>query len=160
MTKRIRAPAGAVTGVATGNLGTATALDDTQIYSVDSPATAEHPDAVGGFPQDEPVAAPRAAAPPDVAIRPASTSPLPRRHRVTGGYPVGILTAGIVALVAVAAVLTMHGGGFVGSGDSGPGLAGAASFPPPPSFGALKTAAPQATRPPKHHGHGHGQDSQ
>jgi hypothetical protein len=95
-------------------------------------------------------------------MRPATTSPLQRRRRVTGGYPVGILTAGVVALLAVAAVLTMRDGGFVGSGGTGPGLAGAASFPPQPSFGPVRTAAPAAPKAhaPKHHGHGHGQDSQ
>jgi hypothetical protein len=46
----------------------------------------------------------------------------------------------------------------VGSGGTGSDLAGAASFPPPPSFGPVQTAAPKATRAPKHHGHGHGQD--
>jgi hypothetical protein len=183
MATRTRAPDAVVTGVATGNLGTGTALDDTQVYSVDALATAEHPDAVGTFTEEEPIAAPppvagpppiaalpvavspvaasSAAAPSSVAVRPAPTRPLQRQRRITGGYPVGILTAGVVALITVAAVLTMRDGGFVASGGTGPGLAGAASFPPPPSFGPLATAAaPVATRPPKHHGHGHGQDSQ
>jgi hypothetical protein len=171
MAKRTRAPDAAVTGVATGNLGTGTALDDTQVYSVDALATAEHPDTVGSFPQDEPVAAPPpiatpavaatpAAAPASVAMHPAPTGPLQRQRRISGGYPVGILTAGVLALVAVAAVLTMRDGGVTAGGASGPGLPGAASFPPPPSFGPLATAAPVATRAPKHHGHGHGQGSQ
>jgi hypothetical protein len=146
MARQTRGSDAAVTGVATGSLGTGTALDDTQVYSVDALATAEPPEAL--------------AAPAPVVIRSATISPLQRRHRITGGYPVGILTAGVVALLAVAAVLTLRDGGFVGSGGTGPGLAGAASFPPPPSFGAVQTAAPKATRAPKHHGHGHGQDSQ
>jgi hypothetical protein len=161
MAERTPTPDAAITGVATGNLGTGTALDDTQVYSVDALATAEHPDAAGGLPQDEPVAAPPAAAPASVAISPASTRPVGRRHPITGSYPVGILTAVVVALIAVAAVLTMRDGGFAGGGAAEPGLAGAASFPPPPSFGPLATnAAPAASRPPKHHGHGHGQASQ
>jgi hypothetical protein len=171
MAKRSGAPGAAVTGVATGNLGTGTALDDTQVYSVDALATAEHPDAVGSFPQEEevaeappiaarPVAASQAAAAASAALRQAPTRPVQRQRRITGGYPVGILMAGVIALVVVAAVLTMRDGGITGGAANGPGLAGAASFPPPPSFGALETAAPKATRPPKHHGHGHGQDSQ
>jgi|GEM_PF-5200582 hypothetical protein len=156
MAKRTRVPDAAVTGVATGNLGTGTALDDTQVYSVDTFATADHPDA----PQAQPVTNSAPAAPADVAVRPAPTRRIRGPRRLTGGYPVGILTAAVVALIAVAAVFTMRDGGLVGGAGSGPGSAGAASFPPAPSFGPAQTAVPEATPPPKHHGHGHGQNSQ
>jgi hypothetical protein len=175
MSRRRSTSDGSITGVATGNLGTGTALDDTQVYSVDALTTADHPDdvadAVGVQPHAEPAhnapkAQPVATTPParpepaGVAVPRAPARRLPGQRRITGGYPVGILTAGVVALIAVAAVLTLRDGGLVGGGGTGSGLAGAASFPPVPSFGALETAAPRPTSGTQgkgnSHGHGHG----
>jgi hypothetical protein len=164
MSRRTRAPATQVTGVATGNLGTGTALDDTQVYSVDALAAADDPEAdqpVAELPdvvasRDDPPIEPQLAAPAVVpATRPQRVQ---GRGRVTGGYPVGFLVAAVVALIAVAAVLTMRDGGLVGGNGTGSGFAGAASFPPEPSFGTIATAAPAkpATGNQGHGGHGHG----
>ena len=72
---------------------------------------------------------------------------------MTGGYPVGVLAGVVVALIAVAGVLSMHDGGLPG-GVTAPGNVGAATFPPLPTFGAIATAPPEST--PASHGHGHG----
>lgn len=166
MAKRTPAPNASVTGVATGSLGTGTALDDTQVYSVDALAAGVHPDDVApeSFAHEAfafvPHAAPAVVAPHElmpVVVPRSRTQPLQRTRHVTGGYPVGVLTAAVVALIAVAAVLTMRDGGRVSDG-SGIGAAGAASFPPAPSFGPVETAAPAAEPTTGHHGHGHGHD--
>jgi hypothetical protein len=153
MSRRTRAPDAQVTGVATGNLGTGTALDDTQLYSVDALAAADHPDeapdAVASH-DESPVEPAR------VTIPRAPTRRLQGRPGMTGGYPVGFLAAAVVALIAIAAVLTMRDGGLVGGGGTGPGFGGAASFPPVPTFGAFATAAPEPTQATQGHGHGHG----
>jgi len=76
------------------------------------------------------------------------------RSRTTGGYPVGILAAAAIALVVVAGLLTLRDGSVFGGGAGSNGIAGPASFPPAPSFGAVATPAPQPT--PVDHGHDHG----
>lgn len=171
MSTRLSTPDGSVTGVATGNVGTGTALDDTQVYSVDALASADHPDDLAHevSPEVEPLAVAAPVVPARgtrarqsssvVAVPRAASQPIRPRRGSTGGYPVGLLAAGAIVLVIVAGVLTMRDGGLIGGGGTGAGLAGVATFPPAPSFGAFGTAAPEPTAGDgkgSGHGHGHG----
>jgi hypothetical protein len=157
-------PVSEVTGVATGSLGTGTALDDTQLYDVDALRTAEHPDELDA-PQeasDRAVAAGRTVAPgpPVQPVRTERAAPsrprgrLTRRRTTIGGYPIGLVGGAAIAVVAVAALLTMRDGISFGGSPAGPGVfAGANSFPPQPTNVTVPTAAP---RPPPAQGHGNG----
>ncbi|HYK96122.1 MAG TPA: hypothetical protein VE011_09695 [Candidatus Dormibacteraeota bacterium] len=159
-----------MTGVASGNLGTGTALDDTQVYAVDAlttvqPEPAPSAPAVPALAPAAPATAPASPATATVpAMPPAPARAAAERVRgrsvTTGGYPVGILATAVAVLLVVAAVLVMRGGGLASGGRLGSGAAGAQSFPPMPSVGAVTTAAPLPTSGPeargKHHGHGHG----
>jgi hypothetical protein len=139
-------PATPVTGVASGALGTAANLEDTQLWSLDDlqppePVLTPEPPLAPDFPREraravEPVRATRGAA---------------KRDRRRTGF----LAALGVAIVALAALLAMRdglpGGATRGAGDA------AGAFP---SLPAISTEAPAATNAPEvgagGNGHGNG----
>jgi len=146
-----------ITGVATGSLGTAANLDDTQVLRTedlraaaaeagwleeDVPAAAE-PVAAAEPAAGAPVAAAPAASAPTAAVKPSS--PPGRRRNVPA-------LAGVVAFVVL---LLIAGSGFVSQLDlgtaTGPGFPAGLWTPPPPS--ATPEPNPQAG---KGGGAGHG----
>jgi hypothetical protein len=162
MAKRTHRSDRVVTGVASGSLGTGTALDDTQVYDVDALSVGEEVGTEDIAAQAAPAASnaaehlsPDAPAGPIIPV-PARV-PGPRLGRgTTGGYPVGILAAAAIVLVFVAGLLTMRDGAVFGGEAGTKGVGGAASLPPPPSFGVFVTGAPQPTPVDRGHSHGHG----
>jgi hypothetical protein len=125
-----------VTGVATGSLGTGTALDDTQVYEVPPaylPPPEEAPAAVAPA-----AVAPAALTPAAVAHRQDATAdvapadvPAPRPGVLSGPrrgaqrFPIGLVAGAAVGFIVVIAVLAMHGGSNPIGADPG-GLEGGA----------------------------------
>jgi hypothetical protein len=121
-----------VTGVARGNLGTATNLDDTQLYSLED--------------LHEPIADPIEADAIPVQRARATTPARPRAAARTpslAGRRVGPIVVGALVVLGVAAALTLRDAPPTGPGGLGGGVTGAGNdaetFPP------LATAAPEPT---------------
>ena len=157
-----------ITGVATGSLGTAANLDDTQVLRTedlraaaaeagrleeDGPAAAADPVAAAEQAAAAPMVAAPAASAVTAAVRPSPTSG--RRRNVPA-------LAGVVAFVVL---LLIAGAGFLSQLDlgtaTGPGFPAGPSTAPPPS--ATPAPNPQAGKggggaghgPKGCHGHGH-----
>lgn len=170
-----------VTGVARGNLGTATNLDDTQVYALDelrAAAAAAPADATDAPPAAVPIAAPDSGAPefesaaeppPVVPIRAQTLDPQPRPEPVrpraaviarrsmsprgNPGRRTGLIAAAAVAAILGGAVLlTVRDGSLGGPGSAGAGSGGAVVVP----SSVVPTEPPAATPPPKAGGGGGG----
>ena len=132
-TKAVPAEPVAVTGVASGGLGTAANLEDTQLWDLEDLHADAAADPMEPHALPEPV---RAEAQP---VR-AAVIRAPRTQRRTG-----LMAAAAVVIVALAALLALRdglpGGATRGAGDA----AGAfPSLPPAASTGPQATAAPDA----------------
>jgi hypothetical protein len=149
-TKRKRSSAAApITGVATGNLGTAANLDDTQVFKT-ADLDAQTP---GWLDDDGPSAAvapaPAYEAPP---ARPASprTSQRQRSGQRDRGRNLALIGAGALAMLVLLA-----GGGILSQLD----LGASGVEPSGPAFGITTEPSPAATAEPQAEGgKGHGHD--
>ena len=152
--------AGSVTGVATGSVGTGTALDDTQVYQAqdliderDLPPLSEGAILVDADTDGRaPVASPPVASAPVRRI-PVSSAPLPRARRRRGNPVVGVAAViGAAALVVLAAtaLLGNHGNGNLGAGQTLPTFdTSSGGSTPSPSDSAADSGR----------GHGNGNDN-
>ena len=158
-----------ITGVATGNLGTAANLDDTQVLRTedlnaaapgwlegDAPVLPAEEDAVPLESAEE--AAPAAAnSEPVVAARPRTRARRPR-GAAPAATPIwrrrsALALAGVAALLVL---LLVAGSGFFSQLDLGIGAGPAGPAGPAASAGALIEAAPSPTAAPKEGKGGHG----
>jgi len=158
-----------VTGVATGSLGTGTALDDTQVFRIsdlvdDEPVEAT-PAVVEPAPATSRARPPRKRARPapvpvveavPIAVAPVAATPV-MRSATPGREPdarlAGLAAVAIIAVIAGAAILGSHGGATSDGGALGAGN-GPVTFAPAPSEAA--SAAPAANPPARGRGNGNG----
>lgn len=151
----------AVTGVASGGLGTAANLEDTQLWSLDDLQVPEdgaiaEPEVVA---EPAPVRAPAvdrpranhdrverlAYAQPAERVEPSKPLPAPVLPPPRGKRRTGVIAAAAIGLIALAALLAFRDG-FPGGATGGSGDAAGAfpSLPPGASSGPLVTTAPDA----------------
>ena len=155
-----------VTGVARGGLGTATNLDDTQVYSLEElrQPVAEPIEYEPAAPAAPARAEPAPAAVPLERAR-VTTSARSRRadKSSSGTRRVGPIVVGALAALALAAVLTLQDAPTAGPGGLGGGVTGAGSDSE--TSAPLATTAPEPTAVPeggggkdngKGNGHGKG----
>lgn len=128
-----------VTGVARGSLGTATNLDDTQLYALEDLRTPAW-DASGAAIQDpEPVDEPEPEAVSPVPDRPRVSAVAAARTGIRGRY----LAVGGAALLGLAALLTLRDGGLDLAGGGGLGAGDAAGAVPTPAVTPAATMTPE-----------------
>jgi hypothetical protein len=156
----------AVTGVASGGLGTAANLEDTQLWDLEDLRAADPADEFE--PEELPEPAPMRAAPALPPAEPPARLAEPMRPvaqpvsaavvRVPRGQRrTGLVAAAAVGIIALAALLALRDG-LPGGANRGAGDAAGAfpSLPPAASIGPQATAAPDAGGSGGGKGHGNG----
>ena len=157
-------PDAPITGVATGSLGTAANLDDTQVMrTADLQAAAsgwlDDDSAVAADDHEAPVpleaAVPPQAAPPRPRPKPAAKPSRPRRATVAAGPSLWRNRSGprLAAVAAFVVLLLFAGSGFLSQLDLGVG-AGSEATPQNAVVDAAPTSRPAPTPAPKEPRHG------